>query len=206
MLALVLIGGGRAAAQEGEERAPPPGLLEDLQRIDTYYRTVRGRLDGSGGQPAEDGADTDAVDPASESPPFAAPAPGAAPAPTGAPPAPERAAAVARTRGGRRNPFAATGRILTELRAGSAAARYEFRTLDGPLALPRMSLKGLLHHAGGEIAALLEIERLGVFIVREGDTVGLHELDPEAVIRVREINRLNLVVEAGSLGHILIVR
>jgi len=188
-----------AAAQAPAHEPALPRLLEDVQRIEDYYRAVRGRLEGERVQPP-------APQRESRSPP--APEVPAEPAASGAAIAalPAALSSPPSRREDTRNPFAATARILDALQSGAASARYGFRTLDAPVSLPRMSLKGLLHHAGGEVAALLEIERLGVFIVREGDTVGLHELDPEAVIRVREINRLNLVLEAGSLGRILIVR
>ena len=64
----------------------------------------------------------------------------------------------------------------------------------------------MVQDANGGIAALLEVENGGIHIVREGDTVGLYEMGINSVIRVRKINRLNMVVEAGELGQVIIVR
>lgn len=42
--------------------------------------------------------------------------------------------------------------------------------------------------------------------MREGDTVGLHDFGIDSVIRVQKISRLHLVVEAGQLNQMIIVR
>ena len=89
--------------------------------------------------------------------------------------------------------------------------------------LPNMRLRGLIRSAmrkstdvfgvaagkkpaQSHKAALLEIEGAGVFVVREGDTVGLHDLGRSAVLKVIRVNELSVVVEAGSLGQVIIVR
>lgn len=69
-----------------------------------------------------------------------------------------------------------------------------------------MRLRGLLHGADGDMVALLQIGDDQVHIVREGDTVGLHEIGIDSVIRVKQISRLHLVIESGSLDHLIIVR
>ncbi len=109
-------------------------------------------------------------------------------------------------RQGRRNPFAPTQLILAAIeRGGSSAANLALQPVQQATPIPRMHLRGLIND-GAVQAALLEIENAGVYIVREGDTVGLYETGSNAVVRIREINRLNLVVEAGSLGQLFIVR
>ena len=69
-----------------------------------------------------------------------------------------------------------------------------------------MKLRGIIRREGEKIAALLEIKGGGTHVVREEDTVGLNELGQDAVVRIKKINRLNLVVEVGSLGQVMIVR
>lgn len=81
-----------------------------------------------------------------------------------------------------------------------------FTPLEKAVKIPKMHLRGLLHGAKGEILALLEIEKGGVYLVREGDSVGLHEFGVDSVIRIQKIDRLHLVVESGTLGQLIIVR
>ena len=72
--------------------------------------------------------------------------------------------------------------------------------------LPEMRLRGHLHGRDGEMVALLQIGKGEVHIVREGDTVGLYESGMDSVVRVKQIGRLHLVIESGSLEHLIIVR
>lgn len=72
--------------------------------------------------------------------------------------------------------------------------------------LPEMRLRGHLHGRDGEMVALLQIGTGEVHIVREGDTVGLYESGIDSVVRVKQIGRLHLVIESGSLEHLIIVR
>lgn len=109
-------------------------------------------------------------------------------------------------RDAKRNPFAPTRQILASIRGEVSGQSVNFQPLQEETVIPRMKLKGLINEGGNKIAALLEIENAGTHIVREGDTVGLYETGTNSVIRIRKINRLNLVVEAGSLGQVLIVR
>jgi hypothetical protein len=69
-----------------------------------------------------------------------------------------------------------------------------------------MRLRGLIRGNGKKLAALLDVENSGVHVVHEGDTVGLNELGQDSVLYIKKINRLNLVVEVGSLGQVLIVQ
>ncbi len=107
-------------------------------------------------------------------------------------------------RQGQRDPFAPTSRLLQVTSSGDGGV--QFQALSQATKLPRMHLRGLIQDRNGDLAALLEIEKSGIHIVREGDAVGLYDMGVNSVIRVRKINRLNLVVEAGSLGQMIIVR
>jgi Tfp pilus assembly protein PilP len=107
-----------------------------------------------------------------------------------------------------RDPFSATGRLAVR-KTIPAASRggpdLRFRAGEQFDGIPKMKLKGHIQ-ANGKVVALLEIQGGGVHIVREGDTVGLHDLGYDSVIRIREISRLHLVIESGSLGKVIIVR
>lgn len=126
---------------------------------------------------------------------------------------------------GPRDPFAVTGRMrrISTGNLGIEGVQFvpaEATTLGRDL--PSMRLRGLIRSArdsagvfGAAVgkkpaesqkAALLEIEGAGVFVVREGDTVGLHDLGRSVVLKVIRVNELSVVVEAGSLGQVIIVR
>ncbi len=73
-------------------------------------------------------------------------------------------------------------------------------------ALPEMQFRGFMKSDGGKKAGLLEINEQGTFVVHEGDQVGLRQNGGEMVIRVVEINALNLIVEFGSIGAKVVVQ
>lgn len=86
------------------------------------------------------------------------------------------------------------------------AAESEFTPVKQPEKMPKMRLRGHLQGQNGEVVALLELVGGDVYIVREGDTVGLHDFGIDSVVRVQKISRLHLVVESGSLNQKIIVR
>ena len=110
-----------------------------------------------------------------------------------------------------RNPFALTGKLRD---AKVNMANKEVVVLKGEetftpkpeVKIPKMRLRGHLKGSDGEVLALLEIDGGDTHIVREGDTVGLNDLGLDSVLRVRKISRLHMVVEAGSLNQMIIVR
>lgn len=107
-------------------------------------------------------------------------------------------------RNGKRNPFETTSRLL-QVRKDDKTG-LQFQPARTKSKMPKMKLRGIIHREGKKQAALLEIEGAGIHVVREDDTVGLNEIGRDSVIRIKKINRLNLVVEVGSLGQVWIVR
>ena len=100
----------------------------------------------------------------------------------------------------RRNPFALTDRLIR------AANNGDFSLMQkNSDEIPPMYLRGLIKGDDGDIVALLEIEK-AIHIVRAGDTVGLNDLGINTVIRIKKINRLNVIVETGTMGQLIIVR
>jgi hypothetical protein len=100
-----------------------------------------------------------------------------------------------------RDPFAVTP-VMLENENYTLRQSIEFTPLDGNFKVPNMRLKGIINDKeNNQIAALLEIDGLGVFVVREGDTVGLHSIgNGRDVIQIESISRLSLIVQAGSYG------
>ena len=107
----------------------------------------------------------------------------------------------------KRDPFAETPELIRE--SIEPTIRKKTQTFTPQVEakkLPKMFLRGHLTGTDGEVVALLQIDKGEVHIVREGDTIGLHDFGINSVIRVQKISRLHLVVESGSLGQLIIVR
>ncbi len=103
-----------------------------------------------------------------------------------------------------RNPFELATPILERLKEGETGV--SFQPNNGNFPVPGMRLRGMVTHRDGRKAALLEVQGLGTHVVREGDTIGLNATTPNAVIRVKRIDRMQIEVEAGSMKQIIIVR
>lgn len=103
----------------------------------------------------------------------------------------------------KRNPFST---VEVKKKVEQVIAGPVFTQQRAPEVMPKMKLRGHLQGANQEVLALLEINGDSVHIVREGDTVGLHEFGYDSVVRVKKIDRLHLVVESGTLGQLIIVR
>jgi hypothetical protein len=86
----------------------------------------------------------------------------------------------------------------------SAGLRF---TPGGQTGVPRLRLKAIVL-SGDSTLGLIEIGSEGVFLVREGDIVSyrIGAGASNSVIKIKEINDLNLVVEAGTLGEIIVLR
>lgn len=84
--------------------------------------------------------------------------------------------------------------------------RASGRALTSLEGVPVMSVKGYLEN-DGERAALLEVEEIGVFVVREGDKVGLQKMAGlGSVLNVLEINELNLTLSIGTSKDQIVVQ
>lgn len=132
-----------------------------------------------------------------------------------------------------RDPFAITDRLTRVSTGGTEGVQFvPAASVPSGREIPRMRLRGIMRMevgrngkangksdgagsggsagdaAGAEenVAAILEVDGAGVHIVRRGDTVGLHRLGSNAVLKVLRVDRLSLVVEVGSLGQVIVVR
>jgi len=116
------------------------------------------------------------------------------------PPAP-RAAPAGDER--ERDPFE-TSPLMAEKAGAEGGPRFVPGREGDPL--PRISLRGFLQVAGKAPAALVEIEGIGVFLVRAGDTISVPVAGRSSVLRVERIDDLSVHVAVGSLGQLLVVR
>lgn len=100
-------------------------------------------------------------------------------------------------------PFTPAPAATTE--TNPTASAQSTRPVVNLAAFPAMQFKGFMQSTNGK-AGLLEIQGQGTFVVHEGDQVGLRQNNGETVIRVVEINALNLIVEFGSIGAKVVVQ
>ena len=111
-----------------------------------------------------------------------------------------------------RDPFALTSRmrnLIPSQRASgenSTDSAYEFQRLSTGVKVPKLKLKGLIVKSEVDKAAVLDIQGLGSYVVREGDTLSIPDGSVNNVIKVTKIDRLSLMIEVGKLGEVIIVR
>jgi hypothetical protein len=72
--------------------------------------------------------------------------------------------------------------------------------------IPRMKLLGLITQNKDQYLALLEIQGIGTFMVREGDEFNIDPAHPKSAIRISKITRLSVTVETGRMGRIQVLR
>jgi len=76
-------------------------------------------------------------------------------------------------------------------------------TADG---LPIMKYRGYAMSPSGEEIGILEILGMGVYTVRIGDQIGLHDIVKELVLIVEGLSRNNIIITTGKLGKKLVVQ
>lgn len=185
---LLLIAGAQLNAQVIDST-----VQEHLDTITDYYQTVRNQLPGSDQQPAATPAST--TEATTEATTADVVPEQVTPISTGA-----NSQVAAYTPAGR-DPFAVTP-VMLENENYALKQAVNFTPLDGNINIPNMKLKGIITGGGeGKMAALLEIEGMGVFVVREGDNVGLYGIgNNRDVIQIESISRLSLIVRTGTIG------
>jgi hypothetical protein len=67
---------------------------------------------------------------------------------------------------------------------------------------PAMVLKGLVNKK----LALLEIQGVGIYMVREGDSLSFNNSGENLVIKIDKIDSLSLNVKVGTLQEVIVVR
>ncbi len=75
--------------------------------------------------------------------------------------------------------------------------------------IPMLKVKGIIYSESRQeedLLALLEVGKDEVHMVRVGDEISYNHMDPNAAIKIINISRLTVTVQAGRLGNILIVR
>jgi len=110
---------------------------------------------------------------------------------------------------GVRDPFAITQEIALlsqeNQTSQSAYANHDFKSSGLAFTLPKLTMKGVVFKKQNPIA-LLEIGGNNVYMVRVGDEISFNPAMPKQVIKVKKISRLNVIVEVGTLGDLIVVR
>lgn len=113
---------------------------------------------------------------------------------------------------GVRDPFAVPSLLLQSLvnerhkkEARSSMAGHAFAR-DAALIMPKIKLKGVLHQRGSDSPLAIVLLNNETYMVREGDEVGFNAIKPSHVIKIKEIKRLSVLVEVGTLGELVVVR
>ena len=109
-----------------------------------------------------------------------------------------------------RDPFSPSQEILTKTTSPYTDNNRPTFIRSGQVAkMPQLSLRGVVS-SGKEnsLVALLELQGNDkqLHMVKIGDEIAFDYRDPSLVLKIREINRLSLIVEVGSLGDVIIVR
>ncbi|MBV1883673.1 MAG: hypothetical protein KUG82_18685 [Pseudomonadales bacterium] len=106
-----------------------------------------------------------------------------------------------------RDPFSVTPKISEYATVGSRASARFTPLGEGGFTTPTLILRGIINRPGeDEPLALLDVQGSGVFMVRAGDTISLHNSGASTVLKINEIGRLSLMVEVGTLGETIVVR
>ena len=106
----------------------------------------------------------------------------------------------------RRDPFALTGFMLERYSDNRSGNTANFTALAN-IKMPNLSLKGILKKGENqEMIALLKVGKRGVYLVRVGDTIGFREGTNDHVMRIKSIENQSIIVEAGNLGQVIVVR
>lgn len=99
-----------------------------------------------------------------------------------------------------RNPFRLT-EVIRQQGIGTAGGSSHL-----PDRMPLLSLKGYIEGENGMTAAILEVQGMGAYPVRSGDTLSLSTGQQNIPLTVREIRNLQAVVSVGAQGTEILVR
>jgi hypothetical protein len=108
-----------------------------------------------------------------------------------------------------RDPFTTSDRMYGEVgnqsaqRAGNGMG---FVPGYGAQTAPKMRLKGFVTKGNKKAAALLDVEGAGVFLVTEGDEIGLQALGQNSVLKIIKVDANGVRVQSGQVNQVIVVR
>lgn len=107
-----------------------------------------------------------------------------------------------------RDPFNLSSPVGTQ-RSGGFNFGSSFLPNTNTSKVPELKLRGVIYPQSKkleDLLALLEIDKKEVYMVRVGDEISYDPRNPNAAIKIINISRLTVTVQAGSLGNVLVVR
>lgn len=108
-----------------------------------------------------------------------------------------------------RDPFTTSERMYAEVgnqAANLAGSGQGFVAGYGPQNAPVMRLKGFVNRGAKKIVALLEIVGAGVYLVSEGDEIGLQAIGQNSVIKIIKVDSNGVRVQTGQVNQVIVVR
>jgi len=113
---------------------------------------------------------------------------------------------------GVRDPFAIPSLLLQTLALernnkvqSNSLSSYAF-SQTSVLTMPKIKLKGVMHQRRDSSPLAVILLNNETYMVREGDEIGFNLAEPSQVIKIKQIKRLSLLIEVGTLGELVIVR
>lgn len=108
-----------------------------------------------------------------------------------------------------RDPFTTSDRMYGEVgiqNAQKANSSQGFIAGYNPQSVPKMRLKGFVTKPNKKAAALLDIEGAGVYLVSDGDEIGLQALGQNAVLKIVKVDANGVKVQSGQVNQVILVR
>ncbi len=108
-----------------------------------------------------------------------------------------------------RDPFTTSDKMYGEVGAQAAQksqAQQGFIAGYGTQAVPKMRLKGFVTKSNKKSAALLDVEGVGVYLVSEGDEIGLQAMGQNSVLKIIGVSANGVKVQSGQVNQVIVVR
>ena len=108
-----------------------------------------------------------------------------------------------------RDPFTTSDKMYSEVgiqNAQKSNSALGFIAGYGNQSLPKMRVKGFVNKGSKKSVALLDIEGAGVFLVSQGDEIGLQALGQNTVLKILKVDSNSVKVQSGQINQVIIVR
>ncbi|MDZ4141449.1 MAG: hypothetical protein U1C48_05525 [Methylotenera sp.] len=108
-----------------------------------------------------------------------------------------------------RDPFTTSDKMYGEVGAQAAQRASNaqgFIPGYGVQTVPKMRLKGFVTKANKQAAAILDIDGVGVYLVSEGDEIGLQAMGQNSVLKIIGVSANGVKVQSGQVNQVIVVR
>jgi hypothetical protein len=106
----------------------------------------------------------------------------------------------------KRDPFTAsdTMHAMVGNQAVAAASSGRGFIAGGVDQIPKMRLRGFVNNK--KSVAILDIDGVGTYLVRENDEIGLQAIGRNTVIKIIEVDGMGVKVQSGTFRQVIVVR